>query len=411
MVIPGGTKRGRPRPVPRRAGWPRAAASTSWSVGVVVLCTLVCWAMFRAVRQVEPGHGLPAGRRLRGHALRPPALRAGRRAQRGRLRLLLRAALPHLRGDRHPVPRHLRRHAAGGPAHQHPGRAGAGAGRGGALARAAHAGPLRARAATWPGRRTRGRGGAGGRRATSRTILQGPAEVLLPGAGRPAAAGRRTGPAGTRRGERRSRSGRSTTVSRRAWAPTPCPARPRLYVPLRGTPVRPGRPGGPAADALLPLAPDQLDLLETLARQAASGLERVRLAEEAEAARLAVETRAAAEHAAELASPTTCARRWPPSPARPARCSSRQRWARRRGASAALTGGHLRRGRAPEPAGHEPARHDPPRVGLAAAQPRLAFPGGARGHGAGPARAGPRGPAGRRWRCRRTCPWCSWTAC
>jgi two-component system, OmpR family, sensor histidine kinase KdpD len=47
--------------------------------------------------------------------------------------------------------------------------------------------------------------------------------------------------------------------------------------------VRPG-------DALLPLAPDQLDLLETLAQQAASGLERVRLAEEAEQARLTVES-------------------------------------------------------------------------------------------------------------------------
>jgi two-component system sensor histidine kinase KdpD len=47
--------------------------------------------------------------------------------------------------------------------------------------------------------------------------------------------------------------------------------------------VRPDR-------SLLPLAPDQLDLLETLARQAASALERVELASEAEQARVAVET-------------------------------------------------------------------------------------------------------------------------
>jgi two-component system sensor histidine kinase KdpD len=43
-------------------------------------------------------------------------------------------------------------------------------------------------------------------------------------------------------------------------------------------------------ESLLPLGPDPLDLLETLARQAASGLERVRLASEAEQARLAAET-------------------------------------------------------------------------------------------------------------------------
>jgi two-component system sensor histidine kinase KdpD len=47
--------------------------------------------------------------------------------------------------------------------------------------------------------------------------------------------------------------------------------------------VRPG-------DALLPLAPDQLDLLETLAQQAGSALERVLLAEDAERARLAAES-------------------------------------------------------------------------------------------------------------------------
>src|SRR5262249_58285826 len=42
--------------------------------------------------------------------------------------------------------------------------------------------------------------------------------------------------------------------------------------------------------ALLPLAPDQIDLLESLAQQAASGLERVRLAGDAEQARVAMET-------------------------------------------------------------------------------------------------------------------------
>jgi two-component system sensor histidine kinase KdpD len=62
------------------------------------------------------------------------------------------------------------------------------------------------------------------------------------------------------------------------------------YLPLRGTRSVLGALGVRPGDALLPLAPDQLDLLETLAQQAASGLERVRLAEEAEQARLTVES-------------------------------------------------------------------------------------------------------------------------
>jgi two-component system sensor histidine kinase KdpD len=62
------------------------------------------------------------------------------------------------------------------------------------------------------------------------------------------------------------------------------------YVPLPGTRESLGVLGVRAGDALLPLAPDQLDLLETLAQQAASGLERARLAAEAEQARLAVES-------------------------------------------------------------------------------------------------------------------------
>jgi two-component system sensor histidine kinase KdpD len=62
------------------------------------------------------------------------------------------------------------------------------------------------------------------------------------------------------------------------------------YIPLRGTRSVLGVLGVRPGEALLPLAPDQLDLLETLAQQAASGLERVRLGEEAEAARLTMES-------------------------------------------------------------------------------------------------------------------------
>ncbi len=63
-----------------------------------------------------------------------------------------------------------------------------------------------------------------------------------------------------------------------------------IYVPLRGSQAVLGVLGVQPPESLLPLGPDQMDLLETLARQAASGLERVRLANEAEEARLTAET-------------------------------------------------------------------------------------------------------------------------
>ncbi len=62
-----------------------------------------------------------------------------------------------------------------------------------------------------------------------------------------------------------------------------------VYLPLRGTQSVLGVLGASPDPAQLPLRPDQLDLLEALARQAASGLERARLADEAEQARVAVE--------------------------------------------------------------------------------------------------------------------------
>jgi two-component system sensor histidine kinase KdpD len=62
-----------------------------------------------------------------------------------------------------------------------------------------------------------------------------------------------------------------------------------VWVPLRGTQAVLGVLGLRPDPALLPLRPDQVDLLEALARQAASGLERARLADEAQQARIAVE--------------------------------------------------------------------------------------------------------------------------
>jgi two-component system sensor histidine kinase KdpD len=62
-----------------------------------------------------------------------------------------------------------------------------------------------------------------------------------------------------------------------------------VYLPLRGTQAVLGVLGVRPDPDLLPLRPDQVDVLEALARQGASGLERVRLAEEAQQARIAVE--------------------------------------------------------------------------------------------------------------------------
>ena len=90
------------------------------------------------LRGLQPHHGLPARRDHRGHALRPGRLPPRHAPERGRLRLLLRAALLHLRGLRHPVRRHLRGHARGRPRDQQPGGAHPRPGRGGPGARAAH---------------------------------------------------------------------------------------------------------------------------------------------------------------------------------------------------------------------------------------------------------------------------------
>ncbi len=120
-------------------------------------------------------------------------------------------------------------------------------------------------------------------------IVQGPAEVLLPGPD-----GRLVAPTvGTL-----DLNSRECAVAQWAFdhgrsaglGTDTLPGAAALYVSLRGTQSVMGVLGVRPAEALLPLAPDQLDLVETLARQAASALERVRLATEAEQARLAAET-------------------------------------------------------------------------------------------------------------------------
>jgi two-component system sensor histidine kinase KdpD len=118
-------------------------------------------------------------------------------------------------------------------------------------------------------------------------ILQGPVEVLLPGPdGRLAPAD--PGPAV---------DSRETAVAQWTFdhgrlaglGTDTLPGAAAVYVPLRGSQAVLGVLGARPHESLLPLTPDQLDLLEALASQAASGLERARLASEAEKARLAAE--------------------------------------------------------------------------------------------------------------------------
>jgi two-component system, OmpR family, sensor histidine kinase KdpD len=119
-------------------------------------------------------------------------------------------------------------------------------------------------------------------------LVQGPAEVLLPQAdGRLACPDE--GPAADVREaavaqwvfDHRRVAGLGTDT---------LPGASSTYLPLVGSQAVLGVLGVRPHESLQPLAPDQVDLLEALARQTASGLERVLLASEAELARLAIET-------------------------------------------------------------------------------------------------------------------------
>jgi len=119
-------------------------------------------------------------------------------------------------------------------------------------------------------------------------LLQGPVEVLLPGA-----SGRLSPLEDAPGGDPREAAVAQWAFdhNRAAGLGTDTlPGASAHYVPLRGTSSALGVLGVRPDDSLLPLGPDQIDLLETLCRQAASSLERIRLAEQAEEARLAVET-------------------------------------------------------------------------------------------------------------------------
>jgi two-component system sensor histidine kinase KdpD len=119
-------------------------------------------------------------------------------------------------------------------------------------------------------------------------LLRGTAELLLPAADGRLAPGQ-TPPLG---------EARETAVAQWVFeharpaglGTDTLPGAAALYLPLRGARAPVGVLAVRPDEALLPLAPDQLELLETLAHQAASNLERVRLAGEAEQARVAAET-------------------------------------------------------------------------------------------------------------------------
>jgi two-component system, OmpR family, sensor histidine kinase KdpD len=115
-------------------------------------------------------------------------------------------------------------------------------------------------------------------------IMQGPAEILLPGA-----EGRLPPAADEPAGDPREIAVAQWVLDhgRPAGLGTDTlPAAAALYVPLQGSQSVVGVLGVRPHESMLPLTPDQLDLVETLARQAASGLERVRLASAMETERL-----------------------------------------------------------------------------------------------------------------------------
>ncbi len=152
------------------------------------------------LRGLQPHHGLPARRDHRGHPLRPGRLPARHDPERGRLRLLLRAALLHLRGLGHAVPRHLRGHAGGGPRDQQPRGAHPRPGRVGPGARAAHGRALRDEPRA--GRHARRPRAAGGGGAAHRGGVPHPGRGAAPAAGRAPGPGRwrrRAVPAGHER--------------------------------------------------------------------------------------------------------------------------------------------------------------------------------------------------------------------
>ena len=279
-------RRARRRAPARASGAPGAAAreplSTSGRRPSSSLCTLVCRAMSRPLRPIQPDHGLPAGRGLRGRR----ATAAGRRCSPPVLSVaafdfFFVPPVPHLRRGRHPVRRHLRGDAAGEPRSSAPWRRGCGPRPTRRAARAAHA-VLYALSRDLAAARTAGRRSRGRRR---RHVAE---TSSMAGAGRPrAGAARRARLAAAQRGRRATRRRRAVggPVGVR---PRPggrarhrhAAGRGRRLPPAAGHRSRPSACSGCARTRRCSrCGRTRCDLLEALARQAASGLERARLAD------------------------------------------------------------------------------------------------------------------------------------
>ena len=192
-----------------------------------------------------------------------------------------------------------------------------------------------------------------------------------------------------------------------AWAPTPCPAPPRSTFRCRGRGPRRTR-GGPARGSASAFAGPGRLAGDTLSpggpASSAHAWSRRR-------SRPGWRWRPSACAARSSApSRTTCARRSPPSPARPAPCWARL--PRSIDAQRELKAGDLRGSGASQPPGRQPAGHDAPGVrGAAVAEPRLALAGGGGGSALARLEGGLRGRAVAGRRCRPTCRSCPSTAC
>jgi two-component system sensor histidine kinase KdpD len=124
-------------------------------------------------------------------------------------------------------------------------------------------------------------------RAASRhvsDVLQGPSEILMPGPD-----GRLAPPPEGPLGVPREGAVAQWALDHGRMAglgTDTLPGASGLYLPLPGSQSAAGVLGVRPHESLLPLTPDQVDLVDALARQAGSGLERVRLGQERETERL-----------------------------------------------------------------------------------------------------------------------------
>ncbi len=241
------------------------------------------------LRADQPRHGLPARRNRRGPQTWPRSCHFFRGCERGRTRFLLRAAAVHFCREQSRVSADICRDAGHGPRHRDPRRERARADSGSGCARAPHLAPLRDEP------RTRGhpqlrQSGAGGRQTRCRDLRE-PRHVLLPDASGHLHEMQDVALAGSLGGADLSVAQWVFDHGRPAGLGTDTlPAAIAQYLPLKGTQKTLGVLAVQPTQRRRLLLPEQRHLLETFAGQIALAIERAERAEEAEAARVAVET-------------------------------------------------------------------------------------------------------------------------